>query len=214
MIRLILVECFAGLLLLGCGSQDGGVALGALEGSYDITEALDDESEIYLIPTPTCLLRVNGSQVSADCAKSDETSGESESFFVDVAIRETLIAGDLEYTMDRGADDECFDPNRTLTTITGSASKQSGAMVDGIFAPIAGDWSGSLTIQVSYDQEVKAGAPDYCAPQSIELYAYTFGAVVSGGTAQIDWAGEGTMGLLNVVGTKDAISVNGDVVPK
>lgn len=202
------------LIHASCGSDalsgGDGIALGGLQGSYDITDVIDDESRLWDVPTPTCLLRVSGSRVSANCDKED---GErDESVAVDFTVKEELIAGDVIYQYNSGPD-ECYLARETIYTITGSASKESGAMVEGIFAPIAGSWTGSLTLEISFEEKLQPGAPGYCI-SDFELYAVSFDVVVAGSTAQIDWSGNEEQGILEVVATENAISVNGEVVSK
>lgn len=199
------------LFVVGCGGDGGGIALGALQGSYDITESLDDESTLYDTDTPTCLLHVSGSHVTADCSKSSDT--EKETLKVDARVTEEKITGELVYEKHLEPDAVCYESIAEIATVILSASKKSGSMVDGVFAPIAGTWDGSLTVELSYDQKLVENAPEYCTDEP-ELYAFTFSAVVAGNSAQIDWSGDGEEGELEVVGTENAISVNGSVVSK
>lgn len=208
------VGALASLMLAGCGSDafsgGDGIALGGLQGSYDITEVVDGESKLWQVATPTCLLRASGSRVSADCAKED--GEQDESVAIDVTVKETLITGEVLYEYNQGPSD-CYLARKAIYTIAGSASKESGAMVDGIFAPIAGSWSGSLTLEISYEEELQPEASDYCT-SDLELYALSFDVVVAGNTAQIDWSGNDKQGTLEVVGSENAISVNGEVIGK
>jgi hypothetical protein len=209
--RILCVVASGVLANCGGGSGSDGIGLGDLEGSYDITEPLDYESSLYETETPTCLLRVRGSRVTASCEKSD---GErSESFSLDVTVQEETISGELVYSYQRGPSEDCYVTDEVTSTIAGSASKQNGSMTDGVFSAIGGTWDGNFTVEVSYDQELIASAPEYCA-DDLEIYAFSFDAAVGGNTAQIDWSGDDQVGQLEVVGTANALSVNGEVIPK
>ncbi len=212
MIRRVL-GCTLAFSVVACGGGDGGggVALGALEGSYDITDAVDRESELWETTTPTCLLKVSASKVSADCSKTDGTA--TEVFSVDATIKEELISADLVHTVDWGPSESCYVSNKKTTTVVASVSKNSGAMVDGVFSPIAGDWAGSLTIEVQYDQELIGGAPSFCANDP-ELYVVSFDVVVAGNIAQVSWMGEGESGSFDIVGSENIISVDGEAISK
>ncbi len=202
------------LVACGGGEGGGGVALGALEGSYDITDAVDRESELWETTTPTCLLKVSASKVSADCSKTDGNATEILS--VDATIKEELVSADLVYTRDWGLEEPCFVSAKKTTTIVASVSKNSGAMVDGVFSPIAGDWTGSLTIEVQYDHELISGAPGFCSEGSddSELYLISFDVTVAGSIAQVSWMGEGESGSFDIVGSENIISVDGEVISK
>lgn len=195
------------------GTEQDALGLGALEGSYDLTETVADHSELGQAATPTCRLEVRGSRVTADCEKTFEDQFETLS--IEVVLGESEIAGELVYVSGESEiiESSCYLAGERTTTVVGSARKQSGAMVRGVLAPLAGEWTGDLTIEVEYDLEPVSGAPDWCAIED-ELYGYRFDASVGGTQASITWTTEGESGALEVIASESAISVNGGVVTK
>lgn len=201
-------------ILAACGGESSGTLdISELEGRYDITGPVDTASNIQIFSTPTCILRVSSSSIVADCTKSFREA--TESLKVDIRLDSDLISGELsyQYSNDSAHDPECVESYAETINIVGSAMKDSDRSISGVFSPLAGSWSGSLTIDSQYDVELASGAEPECSVED-DLSTYSFSAMVLGDSGRASWQGESESGSVQVTGTNNSVTVDGDIITK
>ena len=187
---LFLAACSSSTVGEDGGQGDGVFGLGQLEGTYDISAEVDKRSELFETETPSCVLNVLGSSVTANCTKTDGT--DTETLVVDITITESQIEGDLTYTLDSPSfDTNCYDSFGITETIVGEVNKTSGAEVQGVFAPLAGLWSGDYTKVESFEFTLAANADSTCGGFEDTIKTFTFESDILGDSARVDWTAPG-----------------------
>lgn len=225
-LRLALTLTLAVAPLAGCDDDDDGsdeetdgegLHMQSLEGDYDITAFVDDESELDDAETPTCRVSVEDARVTASCSKRFEGAFESLSLDVDLAADEIFGALVYAYEPELDDDDDCWSSYREVTTIAGATVRGRPATVSASFSPFAafaGRWTGDLTIEKAVEVKRIADPDDDCETPETELIGFQIDAEVGGGRAVITWEGDEDTGLYDVAITDRALSVNGEVIAR
>jgi hypothetical protein len=203
------------ILALTCcsGDSSGSLDITELEGRYDITGPVDTASNIQIVSTPTCTVEVSSSFIVAKCSKNFREA--SESLDVDVRLDSAVITGELTYTYsnDSAHDPACVESYAETVQISGSATKDNDRTIDGVFSAVAGNWSGSITIDSQFEIEPAAGAAQDCAVED-NISTFNFSASVLGDSGQVSWQGDSDRGSFQVTGTNNSVSVDGDIITK
>ena len=177
-----------------CGSDSPlkgePVRLNSLAGSY----ALNDEG---------CTANVRESDVSLQACRT-ESFDEIETLEGSATFSDSSITMSGVWTVETGGGD-C--PWVCTESGSGSVSKSEGREDDGPFSTFAGQWSGSVSI----DLKCKPSCEE--AFEREEVYAYTFDVDVFGRTATIEHQGH-IDGIVDVIGTDQSVSIDGDVIDK
>lgn len=209
--------------LAGCGGDDSDEMgfLGALEGEYDFRtffQELDEDQEVNV--DENCMLSVRGSKATGLCTltPTDPTNDGEVVYDADFTIREESISGALNWTYELRHESDintgCYTEEKGVVEIAGSATKSTGAVVDGIFAPLAGNWSGEVTLSITTDNTLVDGAEEFCNDVE-EPLTLTFNATVMGSSATVLWTdGQGDGDTIIIEGTENRISVDGEGVNK
>jgi len=207
------------VILITLGAGCGGPSLGDLEGSYDLTALADDIGSGELVD---CNLAVERGGGSARCERSSTTSSvHHETLAVDFVVGDDTVDAEIVYVAEldgsHGYYGDCG-ARVCTTTITGEAirNQSNDAKRRDMFKAAAGEWSGHVVIEKECVPAPDVDASERCHgdEEALALDTYVFEASVFGNFAEVTWIGDDQSGGFEVIGTGEALQIDGTLVPK
>jgi len=213
-LRIAILSCLVTGASSGCASE---APLGDLEGTYDLRELTPT---LFGGDVAPCEFVIEGQNASASCDREhtadDPESGSSfavtESLTIDGTISEGSVAGSLEYTGSGTSTEGCatrLDEHSFSLDVARTATTDA----DGLFAPAAGTWEGTVT--GTSHRERMTGSGDDCEPSDDDdSWAVEFTVTITGDTATFDYTLNDASGQFVARAVDNVVEVDDVAVPK